>query len=267
MTRPDIDDPAALAQVRELLPWFAAGALAPADAQFVEQWLQRHGADQAEAQAELQAELAWLQRTALQSRELAAQHLPAADAGLAQLMSRIAAEPAAAPARAQPRPAPPAAAVNVWQRLGQWLVEALAPRPALAFGMAAVMLVQVAVIGGLITREPAGQVPLGGGASGTGSLPADMAVLSVAFSPNAREADIRAALQAALQSASASAPASAPTSTAPTSTANAGGTAQIIGGPSALGLYRVAVPKAQADAALAALRALTPTIESAQREP
>lgn len=266
MTRPDIDDPAALAQVRELLPWFAAGALAPADAQFVEQWLQRHGADQAEAQAELQAELAWLQRTALQSRELAAQHLPAADAGLAQLMSRIAAEPAAAPARAQPRPAPPAAAVNVWQRLGQWLMEALAPRPALAFGMVAVMLVQVAVIGGLITREPAGQVPLGGGASGTGSLPADMAVLSVAFSPDAREADIRAALQAALQSASASAPASAPVST-PTSTANAGGTAQIIGGPSALGLYRVAVPKAQADAALAALRALTPTIESAQREP
>lgn len=226
MTAFEIDDPAAVVQVREWLPWFAAGTLAPAERQLVHAWLNRHGAQH----AAITAELSWLRRTATQARELAQAHSPAPDAGLAELMARIGAE--------RHRAAP--ATSGALLRFSQWLADLLAPRPALAFALVAVMLLQVAVIGSLMTREPAEQIPLGGATRANGAA-ADTVWLSVAFHANAREADIRAAL------------------------ARTG--AQIAGGPSALGLYRVAVPKAQVDAAMAALSSSTSTVESVQREP
>ncbi len=226
MTASDIDDPSAVVQVREWLPWFAAGTLAPAEQQFVHAWLDRNGAQH----ASITAELNWLRRTATQARELVHAHSPAPDAGLVELMARIGAE--------RRRAAP--AASGAFRPFRLWLADLLAPRPALAFAVVAMLLLQAAVIGSLMTREPAEQVPLGGATSAIGA-PADSVWLSVAFHANAREADIRAAL------------------------ARAG--AQIVGGPSALGLYRVAVHKAQADAAMAALLSSTTTVESVQREP
>ncbi len=231
MTAFDIDDPAATDQVLELLPWFAAGTLAPDERQFVDAWLARHGAQH----PAMVAELTWLRRSAAQARELAQAQAPAPEAGLSELMARIGAE------RGPAAPAAPGALQPFGRQFSQWLAELLAPRPALAFGLVAVMLLQVAVIGSLMTREPAEFVPLGGPNAPVGSAVADDVVLSVAFSASAREAEIRAVL--------------------------AGAGAQIVGGPSALGLYLVAVPKAQAEAAVATLQASKPTVESVQREP
>ncbi len=236
MSLPGIHEAAALDAVRSLLPWYAADTLAGAERQFVADWLADHGDDH----PDITTELNWLRRTAQQTRELAAAQLPAADAGLNQLLARIGREPARPPTAAAAPASPLAAPPSPWQRLSQWLADALAPRPVLAFGLVAVLLVQVAVISGLLSREPAEQQPLGGSSTGTGQL-ADRVILAVAFSATAREADMRLALQRAQ--------------------------GQIIAGPSALGLYRVAVPKAQAEAAEAALRASAPTVESVQREP
>ena len=230
MTAFDVDDPAATDQVRELLPWFAAGTLAPHQRQFVDAWLARHGAQH----PALVAELSWLRRSAAQARELAQAQAPAPEAGLAELMARIGAE------RGRAAPAAPGAQ-HFGRRFSHWLAELLAPRPALAFGLVAVMLLQGAVIGSLLTREPAAIVPLGGSRAPLGSAAADAVVLSVVFSASAREAEVRAVLAAA--------------------------GAQIVGGPSALGLYLVAVPQARAEAAVATLQASRPTVESVQREP
>ncbi len=230
MTAFDIDDAAATDQVRELLPWFAAGTLAPDERQFVDAWLARHGAQH----PAMVAELSWLRRSAAQARELARAQAPAPEAGLAELMARIGTESGRA------APAAPGAQ-HFGRRFSLWLAELLAPRPALAFGLVAVMLLQAAVIGSQMTREPAALVPLGGNHAPTGSAAADAVVLGVVFNADAREAEVRAVLAAA--------------------------GAQIVGGPSALGLYLVAVPKPQAEAAIATLQASKPTVESVQREP
>jgi hypothetical protein len=225
---PDGDAPgseSALQRVRELLPLHAAGVLQGPELAFVEQWLQQH----ADASPDITAELAWLRTTVAQARTNASEAAP--EAGLADLMARIDAE-----RRPAPRPASAPAAPASWLA---WLGELLAPRrPALALGVAAVVLAQAAVIGSLLTRAPAEQEPLAGGVA---APLGDSVVFSIAFRPEAREAELRALLGAA--------------------------GAQVVAGPSALGLWRVAVPKARVDAALAAWQAAPALVESVQREP
>ena len=110
----------------------------------------------------------------------------------------------------------------------------------LGWALAGVVAVQAGVIGVLLSMPPQGgeQVPLSGGAA---SAAADTVVFTVAFKPQASEAAIRALLAQAQ--------------------------AQIIGGPSALGLYRVAVARSRVAAAQAVFDADRAVVESAQRGP
>jgi hypothetical protein len=214
----------ALERVRELLPLHVAGVLQGPERAFVEQWLQQH----ADAHPDITAELAWLRTTAAQARANAEEW--GSEAGLGELMARIEAERRLAASQAAAAAAP--ASWLAWLGL-------LAPRrPALALGVAAVVLTQAAIIGSLLTRAPAEQEPLAGGVA----VPLrDSVVFSIAFKPGAREAELRTLLDAA--------------------------GAQVVAGPSALGLWRVAVPKARADAAAAAWQAAPALVESVQREP
>ncbi len=229
-----------LPRVQALLPWFAMGVLTGEDQAFVEQWLAAHGADH----PALQAELAWLLGTATLARENARHtaNKHAAVAGLGDLMARIAAErPSSASLPLMARTGPQG--LTWLARCTAWLADNLAPRrPAMALAVAAVVLAQTVVIGTLLTRENSEQAPLSGPSVGT-SLGATqgMVLFTVAWRADAREADIRALL--------------------------ASTQAQIVAGPSALGLYRVALPIAHAPLGLAALRAASHLIESVQAEP
>lgn len=207
-----------LQRLHELLLFHAVGALMGDDLAFVEQWLAQHGA----AHPEVLHELAWLRRSATQARENA--HEPQAQAGLGELMARIAAE----------RPAPARAVPSMAQRLSGWW----SSRPALGMALAAVVLVQTVVIGSIMQRDAAEQVPLAG--RGAPAL-VDGAVFSVAFKSGVSEEQMRALLQREKL--------------------------HIVGGPSALGLWRVSADKSRADAALAALQAASTLVESVQREP
>lgn len=224
-----------LQRVRELLPWFAADALVGDERRFVADWLARHGA----SHPDLVAELAWLQRTTAQARDAALERLPAADAGLDRLMDRI-----ATGRRPAPRRAAWAARAGAW--LARWVtrwpmrwpVRWLVPPPLVAGSLALLLVVQAGVIGVLVTRSPAEQQPMAGPSA---PAPPQSAVLTVAWQAQARESDIRALL------------------------GHIG--AQVIGGPTALGLYRLAVPRERADDALAELRTATAIVESVQLEP
>ena len=232
MNTPALDRPDdALARVQELLPWHAVDALDAADRAFVEQWLEQHAA----GHVDVQAELAWLRSTAALAREAAretvSQSTFAADAGLGDLMSRIAAD------RARTTPQPTWAG-RLARRLSRWLADTLAPRPALAFGLAAVLVVQTLTVGVLLTRDHAEQAPLAGPVTGASS---GSVVFTIALRAKVLESEWRGLL---LRSH-----------------------AQIVAGPSALGLYRVAVPAAEADSAAAQLQAASAIVESAQREP
>ena len=210
-----------LQRLHELLPFHALGTLTGDDRDFVEAWLAQHAA----SQPGLLAEIAWLRLSAEQARALA--HEPQAEAGLGELMARIAAE--------RPAPVRTSSTAPGWlRRLAEWW----SLRPALGTALAAVVLVQALVIGSLIQRDGAEQVPLSGGAT---HPVAGSVVFSIAFKPGATEADMRTWLQRERL--------------------------QLVGGPSALGLWRVAVPKDRADAALAMLQAANPLVESVQREP
>lgn len=208
-------------RLQQLLPFHAVGALAGDDRDFVEQWLVQHGS----AHPEVLAEIAWLRVSAQHARELA--HEPQAEAGLGKLMARVAAE--------RPVPARASSTAPGWlQRLAEWW----SLRPALGTALVAVVLVQALVIGSLLQRDVAEQVPLAGG---TATVAADAVVFSIAFKPGVSEAQVRTLLQAQ--------------------------GLQMVAGPSALGLWRVAVAKTRAEAALAGLRAATALVESVQREP
>ena len=248
---PSADDPAALDQVSELLPWFAAGTLAPAERKFVQDWLARHG----DQHPEVIAELAWLRRTATQAREVSRVNPKLAQAGLNELMLRIARDAGrqvSAPAKIKVKPGGVGSGggmgkrpVGLFGRLAQGLANLFTPRPVLVFGLLAVMLVQAGLIGNLMLREPvAEQAPLGGETVSPIkpiAVAGEDAVFSVAFRANARESEIRDVLQAA--------------------------GAQLIGGPSALGMYRLAVPSAKAGAAHAVLRGSMPNVvDSVKKE-
>ena len=242
-----------LDRARELLAWHAQGVLTGQDRAFMDQWLETNVADH----PEIAAELAWLRSTAAQLQaQVQAQARIAQqseNAGLNMLMQRIALEKAgnqenspgkAAEKQTFPAPnaslRPQAGSQATWgERIAVWLSDVLGARsPALALGVAAVVIAQAGVIGALLVNAPASQAPLSGTASGV-AMPADQVFLTVAFNPRASELAIRTVLASA--------------------------NAQIVSGPSALGLYTVAVPSAKADSLAAQLLAAAGVVDSVQR--
>lgn len=217
-----------LERARDLLAWHSQDALTGEDLAFMRQWLEKSDADD----PAMAQELAWLRRTASQLRaqvEEEARLAPqSVDAGLHALLERIALD--------RPRPIEPPA----WhRRIGQWLRDVVGVRSTgWAMGVMALVAVQATVIAVLLADPPAVQVPLGGAASSM-AVASDPVLLTVAFRPEATESAMRSTL------------------------ASAG--AQIVSGPSALGLYLVAVPRDQADAMATQLRAATAVVESVQR--
>lgn len=221
-----------LARVRTLLPWLVGGRLEPSERLFVDGWLRAHSVDH----PEIGAELAWLFAATQMARK--ERDLQPVEQGLAELMQRIAAEPKANAVETSAQPALRPSATSLWQRLHGWLSGLVdVQSPALAFGVAALVLVQAGVIATLLVRPPTEQAALSG--AGGPAMGADSVQLTIAFKPTATEEAIRQLLGAQ--------------------------GAQIIGGPSALGLYRIAVPKARADAAVAAMAAAD-AVESVQRD-
>lgn len=239
---PHADDAGAADQVSELLPWFAAGTLAPAERKFVQDWLAHHG----EQHPDLIAELAWLRRTATQTREVARVSPKLAEAGLQALMMRLARDAGHVVPAAKFKPTSSGSArAGLFSRLWQGLASLFAPRPILVYGLFAVMLVQGGVIGKLMLRLPAAeQAPLSGEEAANNKPPAaagDDVVFTVAFRANARESEIRDVIQ--------------------------GAGAQLTGGPSALGMYRLTVPALKAESAQAVFRGAMPNVvDSVKRE-
>lgn len=217
-----------LERARELVAWHSQDALTGDDLVFMRQWLEQRGADD----PAMAQELAWLRITATQLRAQVEEEARLAqqpvDAGLRALMERIALD--------RPRASMPPG----WnERIGQWLRDVVGVRSTgWAMGMMAVVAVQAGVIALLLADPPATQAPLSGAASRAG-VASDPVLLTVAFRPEATEATMRSTL------------------------ASAG--AQIVSGPSALGLYLVAVPRDQADSLARQLVAATAVVESVQR--
>lgn len=226
-----------LDRVRELLVWYAQGALPEHDRAFVETWLERHVANH----PDLAAELAWLRSASglmqEQTRTEIKDAAPALHAGLSILMQRIALDK---PRVEEARPAQQVP--GVLARLVHWLDKLLgAPgrgMPAMVMGIGAVLVLQAAVIAHLMQAVPAEQAPLSGTATSGLPLAGGYTVLTVAVQPNASESALRALLL------------------------DAG--AQLVGGPSALGLYSVSVPTDQLQQATGKLRAATNVIKSVQ---
>ena len=228
-------DPPDLAHLREMLPWYAAHALSSADQAWFDQLLE---AAPPETVAALRADIAWLQSTAMM---MAAPPLPTVqiESGLDRLMERIAADRHEARSASTTVPKQAPYAPNLLRRWRTALSDWLTPR---SFGLAlvcmAVFVIQAGFIGALLQRTPAEQIPLSGVPAET--MDRDRVVLLVAFRAGATEADLRALL---LQHK-----------------------AQIIAGPSALGLYRVAIPAARAAAVAVALQHADALVESVQQE-
>ena len=217
-----------LERARELLAWHSQDALTGEDLVFMRQWLEKSGADD----PAMAQELAWLRSTAAQLRAQVENEASLAqqpvDAGLRALKELIALE--------TPRVNKP----HRWdERIGQWLREVVGVRSTgWAMGVMAVVAVQGGVIAVLLADPPAAQAPLSGAATSTG-VSSGQVLLTVAFRPQTTESAMRSTL------------------------ASAG--AQIVSGPSALGLYLVAVPSDKADSMATQLRAASAVVESVQR--
>ena len=242
-----------LDRVRELLAWHARGALTGQDLAFMHQWLEANLANH----PEIAAEMAWLRNTAeqLQAQVQAQANLAqqSESLGLSTLMQRIALEkagnaenlagsnaPNQNPPTSNSRVRPQAGSQVAWgDRIAVWLKDVLGARsPALALGVAAVVIAQASIIGALLVKAPASQEPLGGTVDAI-TMSADKVFLTVAFSPLASELALRTVLASA--------------------------NAQIVAGPSALGLYTVAVPRDKADILAAQLLAAVGVVDSVQR--
>lgn len=236
-----------LRMVQDLLPWYAQGTLEGAELAFMEQWMAQHMAEH----PEIGAELAWLRSSSRQLQAAKSARMQesgmqdAMELGLAGLMQRIAQErtdeavPAGKTAAGTAaRPANGKTGAGWLLRLGNWFDEKFGINPAAsAFAAAALILVQSGVIGALLLQDSAEQEALSGS---TGLvLPANAVVLTIAFNPQSREQDIRQLLLNAK--------------------------ANIVAGPSALGLYRVSVPEDQLVQAMQQLQAAKGVVESVQR--
>lgn len=226
-----------LDRVREWLVWYAQGALPEHERVFIETWLERHVANH----PDIAAELAWLRSASgllqAQARAEAYNAAPELDAGLSALMQRI--------ARNKPRvetPRPAMQATGVLARLVRWLDDLLgAPGRgmlSMAMGIGAVLVLQAAVIAHLMQAAPAEQSPLSGAAPTGLPLAGSYTVLTVTIQPTASESALRALLL------------------------DTG--AQLVAGPSALGLYSLSVPTGQSQQATGKLRAATSVISSVQ---
>ena len=125
------------------------------------------------------------------------------------------------------------------ERLANWLDAYLGMRrPGLAFAMMALVIGQAAVIGTLWSGPAARQEALSGSPADPKTAPGSV-VLSVAFNPLASEMVIRGVLAQAR--------------------------AQIVSGPSALGLYQIAVPHEIANESMLRLQQAVGVVESVQR--
>jgi hypothetical protein len=238
----DSMDTSALSRVRSLLPWYAIGALDASELAFMTHWLGQNVA----SFPEISAELDWLRSTSMQlqtqtsAQASKAEQRQASDEGLALLMRRIALETSGQ--KALPQSSATQVTViaprywHTWQNMAQWVQRNFAFRsPAMAMGLAALVLVQAGFIGTLLWRAPTEQIPLGADAV---LAPTGFSLITVAFKPEASEQSIRQFLLA--------------------------NTASMVDGPSPLGLYTLRVPSAQKQSTLAKLRAEQTIVESAQ---
>lgn len=222
-----------LERVRELLPWHVQGALEGEERAFMERWL----AENLNRYPEIKAELGWLKTSATQLQGLAQSEQALAEAGLPELMQRIKLDKTGSGAEYERPPATPQS--SPLARFTGWVTDWLAaPTPILAFGLVVLAVVQSAVIGALVFTAPASQVPLGSAPTPISAAPGKV-LLTVAFKPEASEVSIRSLL--------------------------ASNGLQIVSGPSALGLYVLAVPAEQADSSVEQLRQARGVVESVQR--
>lgn len=159
----------------EALPWYVNGTLAPAEREWMEQYLEDH-LDAAE-------DLRWNDSL----RQTMQAELPqvSPDIGLDQFLLKIGGQKQAMPAR-QRQPG---------FRLWQWLrtsATTWAIKPAASFALLAIVVVQAGVIGTLLL--PSGDVGYADLRSVDPSPSHVGVVLSVNFKPQATERDIRTAL-------------------------------------------------------------------------
>ncbi len=222
-----------LERVRELLPWHVRGALEDEERTFMESWL----AENLAQHPDIEVEMAWLKKTANQLQHLAQPEPALAEAGLKALMQRIELDKEAQ--GAQSRKATVVHRPPLADRITGWVTALLGVRlPALALSLTLVLIVQIGVIGALIFTEPASQALLGSASAPMSAQPGQV-LLTVAFKPTASEAAMRGVL------------------------ANA--QLQIVAGPSALGLYTLAVARDHVDSAIQQLRQASAVVESVQR--
>lgn len=221
-----------LERVRELLPWHVRGTLPQDERSFMELWL----AENLAQHPDIEAEMVWLKTTASQLQQLAQPEPALAEAGLKALMQRIELDQEAQ--TAQGGNASVVHQTPLAERITGWVTALLGVRlPALALSLALVLVLQFGVIGALLFTEPASQVPLGG--STPISAAPGQVLLTVAFKPTVSESAMRGVLASAQL--------------------------QIVAGPSALGLYTLAVARDHADTAILQLRQASAVVESVQR--
>ncbi len=190
------------ARFDELLPFYVNGTLPADERAWVEAWLREH--------PKAEAELRWYESLSAKLKE----DVPAvsSEVGLERALHRIHTE-GPAPQRARR-----AATPSLLERARDWLaglVPQNALRPALA-GALAVVVVQVAVIGGLVQRDDTSEIR-----TVKAAVTDHGPYLKVNFKADAREADIRLLLVEVRGS--------------------------LAGGPGQLGDYYLRVPETQLD--------------------
>jgi hypothetical protein len=185
--------------------------------------------DPAQLPPELQDEAQWLAMVRDQLRASAPRAEP--ELGWHELLARIEAEPRSA-RQMGPGQAEPAGREHGLKGWWRWL-----QRPALAYAMLALLVGQTALL--TWSWWPQGDARLMSAAPPASVAP-DTLRLDVLWHPQATAEQMQAALQLAR--------------------------GQVLSGPSALGLWQVAVPLEQADAAVAALRA-HPAVAQVGRAP
>jgi hypothetical protein len=178
------------------------------------------------AQPDVLDEQRWLALTRAQLRDTTPK--PAPDAGWHELLARIEAEPKAT----LPRGAQDSEAQGLAAWFWRWW-----RRPALAYAVLALLVGQMAALAW--QWSPHGEVRLMSAPAGV-QAPADSVLVQVAWRAQATSAQMQAVLQQVQGS--------------------------VVSGPSALGLWLVAVPQAQADEALSTLRS-SAAVEQAVRAP
>jgi hypothetical protein len=178
------------------------------------------------AQPDVLDEQRWLALTRAQLRDTAPK--PAPDAGWHELLARIEAEPKTRPSSGAQTPVEQGLAARFWRWWRQ---------PALAYAVLALLVGQMALLAW--QWRPQGEVRLMSAPTSV-QAPSASVLVQVAWRAQATSVQMQAVLQ------------------------QVQGT--VVSGPSALGLWLVAVPQAQADEALKTLRS-SAAVEQASRAP